>query len=139
MTVSLSTQILILAIAPLSFISVSILCEFAMLPDVYILLSPQEEEVHSSYWGDRSTHLAAYSSKRLNLLSVIILVWLCNTWKQAARQTASSLVVLVLTFDSYWWIRPISSITLSNLYTKRANNISQTSNSTCCGGYYDTQ
>ena len=41
-------QILILAIAPLSFISVSILCEFAMLPDVYILLSPKEEEVDSS-------------------------------------------------------------------------------------------
>ena len=41
-------QILILAIAPLSFISVSILCEFAMLPDVYILLSPQKEELYSS-------------------------------------------------------------------------------------------
>ena len=31
-----STQNLILAIAQLSFISVSILCEFAMLPDVYM-------------------------------------------------------------------------------------------------------
>ena len=31
-----------------TFVSVSILCKFAMLPDVYILLSPQEEEVHSS-------------------------------------------------------------------------------------------
>ena len=37
-----------LAIAPLSFISVSILFKFAMLPDVFILLSPQEEKVHSS-------------------------------------------------------------------------------------------
>ena len=35
-------------VVSLSFISVSILCEFAMLPDVYILLSPEEEEVHSS-------------------------------------------------------------------------------------------
>ena len=34
-----SPQILILAIAPLLFISVSILCEFAMLLDVYFLLS----------------------------------------------------------------------------------------------------
>ena len=51
LTVSLSTEILILAIAPLSFISVSILCELAKLPDVYILLSPQEEEVHPSSWG----------------------------------------------------------------------------------------
>ena len=41
-------QILILVIKPLWFISVSILCEFPMLPDVYILLSPQEEKVHSS-------------------------------------------------------------------------------------------
>ena len=46
LTASLSTQILILTIAPLLFISVSILCEFPMLPDVHILLSPQEEEVH---------------------------------------------------------------------------------------------
>ena len=33
-------QILILAVALLSFSSVGILYEFAMLPDVYILLSP---------------------------------------------------------------------------------------------------
>ena len=39
------------------FISVSVLCEFAMLPDVYILLSPQDEEVHSFSWGNRCTHL----------------------------------------------------------------------------------
>ena len=46
--IRLSAQILILAIASLLFISVSILCELAMLPDVYILLSPQEEVVHFS-------------------------------------------------------------------------------------------
>ena len=46
LTVSLSTKILILDIVPLSFISVSILYKFSMLPDVYILLCPQEEEVH---------------------------------------------------------------------------------------------
>ena len=79
MTVSLSTQILILATTPLSFISVSIFYKFAMLPDVYILLSPQEEEVYSSSLGRRCTHLAAHSSKRLNPLSVIILVCLGNT------------------------------------------------------------
>ena len=33
---SLSTEILILSIAPILFISVSILCEFAMLLNVYI-------------------------------------------------------------------------------------------------------
>ena len=40
-------NLFILAIAPLSFFSVSILCELAMLPDVYTLLSLQEEEVDS--------------------------------------------------------------------------------------------
>ena len=44
----LSTQILILAIAVLPFISVSILSERDMLSDVNILPSPQEEEVHFS-------------------------------------------------------------------------------------------
>ena len=48
LTVSLSTQILTLAIEPLLLISVSILYEFSLLPDVYILLSTQGEEVHSS-------------------------------------------------------------------------------------------
>ena len=73
LTVSLSTQILILVMAPLSVISVSVLCEFAMLPNVYILLSPQEEEVH------RCTRLIAHSSKRSTPLSAIILVCLGNT------------------------------------------------------------
>ena len=81
MTVSLSTQILFLTMASLSFISVNIFWEFAMLPDVYILLSPQEEEVHSSSWGNRCIHLAAHPSKILNLLSVIILVCFGNTQK----------------------------------------------------------
>ena len=48
LTVSPSTLILILSIVPLPFISVIILCKFAMLPDMYMLLSPQEKEVHSS-------------------------------------------------------------------------------------------
>ena len=39
LTVSLSFEMLILAIALFSFILVSILCELAMLPDVYIVLS----------------------------------------------------------------------------------------------------
>ena len=40
LTVSPSIQIIVLAIASLSFISVSFLCEFAMLPVVYVLMSP---------------------------------------------------------------------------------------------------
>ena len=52
--------------APFLSISVGALpvCEFAMVPRVYILLCPQEEEVHSSSWGHRYTHSAAQSSKR---------------------------------------------------------------------------
>ena len=72
-------NLFILAIAPLSFFSVSILCELAMLPDVYTLLSLQEEEVDSFSWGDKFTHLEAHSSKRLNSLFVILLVGLDNT------------------------------------------------------------
>ena len=96
-TVSLSTEILILAIAPLSFISVGIHCELAMLPKVYILLSPQKEEVHSSTWVDRCTHLEAYSSKTLKPLPVIALIVCLGNAKQnnTGRQTASLLVFLV--------------------------------------------
>ena len=36
------TKILTLAIAPFLSISIGVLCEFAMVLDVYILLSPQE-------------------------------------------------------------------------------------------------
>ena len=43
-----TTKILTLVIAPFLFILVGILFEFAMVPGVYILLSPREEEVHSS-------------------------------------------------------------------------------------------
>ena len=48
-----------------------------MLPDVYILLSPQEEG---------STHLEAHLSKKLRALSVIILVCLGNTLKKTSLQ-----------------------------------------------------
>ena len=70
----LPSQILILAVAPLLFISVSILCELAMLPGVYILLSSQEEQMHSSSWQDICKHW----SKRLNPLSVIIFCYVIH-------------------------------------------------------------
>ena len=40
------TKILTLAVVPLWFILACVICEFAIVPDVYISLSPQEEEVH---------------------------------------------------------------------------------------------
>ena len=44
-SVTCSTKILTLAISPVLFISVRSLCEFAIPPDVYILLSSREKEV----------------------------------------------------------------------------------------------
>ena len=43
-----SPKILTLATTPFLFILVGVLCEFAMVPCAYILLSLQEEEVHST-------------------------------------------------------------------------------------------
>ena len=40
------TAILTLAIAPFLFILVGAICELAIVPGVYILLPPQEDEVH---------------------------------------------------------------------------------------------
>ena len=55
-------------------------CEFAMVPGVYILVSPQEEEVHSSSWGHRCRHSATHLSKRFKPLSATILLWQDHCW-----------------------------------------------------------
>ena len=47
-SITCSTEIFTLATAPFLFIFVGVICEFAMVPGVYILLSPQEEEIHYS-------------------------------------------------------------------------------------------
>ena len=46
--ITCSTKILTLAIAPFLFIFVGVIFEFAMVPGVYILLFPHEEEIHYS-------------------------------------------------------------------------------------------
>ena len=80
--------------------------------------------------GAEFTHLAAHSSKRSNFFSAIILVCLGNTQKnKTARQIALLLVLLEWTFDSYWWIGPISSLTSSNVDTRRINSTTRTKNS----------
>ena len=43
-SITCPTKIPTLTIAPFLFNSVGILCEFAIVPNVYILLSPQEEQ-----------------------------------------------------------------------------------------------
>ena len=47
-SITCSTETLTLAITPILFILVGVLCEFAVVPAVYILLSPQEAKVHYS-------------------------------------------------------------------------------------------
>ena len=75
------TNILTLAIAPFLFFLVSVICEFAMVPGVYILLSPQEEEVHYSSWaGHKCTHSAVHSSKKIKSLSDIMLLCQSCCW-----------------------------------------------------------
>ena len=45
-SITCSIEILTSAKGPFLFILVGVLCEFAMVPGVYILVSPQEELVH---------------------------------------------------------------------------------------------
>ena len=99
---------------------------------IYILLSPQEEEVHSSSCGNRCTHLAPHSSKRLNPLSIIILVCLSNIYIKKQDCKTNCFIIGPPSLDfwySYWWIGPISSITSSHVYTKWINSTTQTRNS----------
>ena len=65
-----------------------------MLPGVYIVLSPQEEEVYFSSWGHRCTHSAPHSLKRFKPLSPIIL--LCQGYCRIEKNTKYSLMVLII-------------------------------------------
>ena len=66
-SITYSTKILTVFIAPVLCISVGILCEFPMLPDMYILLPPQEGGVpHTPGGTDIHTHLRAHLSKILH-------------------------------------------------------------------------
>ena len=73
-SITYPTKILTLAITGFLFISVGVLCKFAIVPGVYILPSPQDKEVHSSSGGDRCTHSALHSPKRFEPLSAITLL-----------------------------------------------------------------
>ena len=72
-------KILILAIVTLLFISVCILCEFAILLDVYILLSLRKKRCTILLYEQMYIAGSTFIKKRLNPLSVIILVCLGNT------------------------------------------------------------
>ena len=62
--------------APFLFILVGALsvCGFVMVPGVYIILCPQEEEVHVFSRGHRCTPSVAQSSRRFKPLSVTMLI-----------------------------------------------------------------
>ena len=62
-SITCSTESFTLATAPFLFIFVGVICEFAMVPGVYILLSPQEEEIHYPSSGHKCAHSAAHSPK----------------------------------------------------------------------------
>ena len=79
------TKILTLAKPPLLLILVGVYCEFAMVPGVYILLSPQEEEEQFLSWRHRCTHSAVHSSKRFKPLPAITLLWPGHCWIGQSR------------------------------------------------------
>ena len=80
LTVSLSTEILILAIVQVSLILVSILCELAMLPDVYIYYPLKKNRSTLLPEGKMYTSGSTFIKKiEPFTLSVIILVCLVNT------------------------------------------------------------
>ena len=69
-SITSSNTILTLAIASFLFILVDILCEFAMLPGIYILLFPQEKRCTILPDDtDEYKHSAPHSSKRFKPLS----------------------------------------------------------------------
>ena len=79
-SITCSTKILTLAIAQF-FLLVGILCEFAMVPGVYIL-----EEVHSSNWRQRYTHSAVQSLKKFKPLFAITLLCQGYCWIEKKKQ-----------------------------------------------------
>ena len=81
------------------------------MPGVYILLSPQEKEIHSSFWVQTCTHSATHSSKRFKPLSAII--FLCQGYCWIGKNTSKEfncvmLMVLI--------IRPSGALNLDFLF-----------------------
>ena len=80
-----------------------------MVPDVYILLSPQEKAVHYSSWGHRCTHSAVYSSKIFKPLSDIIL--LCEVYCRIGKCTNKELNYVMV-----FIMRPSSTLKLQFVF-----------------------
>ena len=103
---------------PLFFILVFVLCEFAMVPGVYVLLFPEEEDVHIPehiYQKDSNLLLPlSYSGKvfvdlekKINEeFNCVLMLIICSTLKFQFFFFLSNL--LVLCFENLWfhiWVR----------------------------------
>ena len=123
-SITCSTEILTLTTSPILFILVGVLCELTMVPSVYILLSPQEEEVHYSSWGHRYIYnSAAHSSKRFKLLSDII--WLCQGYwwirKNTNKEFSCVTVFIIRPSSTFHFVFGFNEGSLSNLFLRLLN------------------
>ena len=116
-SITCSTRILTLAIAPFLFISVGILCEFAMALDVYILLTLRKKGAHF-FMRDRCKNSAAYSSKRFKPLSAIILLWQGYFWvkKNTKEFHCDMMLIIRLTSTLQYYFFGFQWMSLSNLF-----------------------
>ena len=121
LTVSLSNKILTLAIQPLSFSLVSILCEFAMLPDRHICTFYVSSGRRGAFFFLRKQIYTSDSTVIKKIEPFPCLTCLGNTSKiQDCKITALSMVLLVYTFD----------IVIDELGTRQTRNF---------GVYYQTE
>ena len=89
-------KLLLLAVATSLFVLASVLCELAMVPGVYTLLSPQEEEIHFSSWGHRCTYSAAHPLKRVKFLSAVIYGKVYAELEKTQTRNSTVLIVLII-------------------------------------------
>ena len=83
--ITCSTKILTLAIAPFLFISVDVLCKFAMMQCEYILLFPQEEEVLK---GQIYTFGSAFFKKKKTFVChYITMPRLISNWENTNKES----------------------------------------------------
>ena len=95
-----STKIFTLVVPSFLFIWVGVLCKFAVVPGVYTLLSPEEEEVHYFCWRRRCTHSTVHSSKRFKPLSDIILLSQGYCWiGKNINKEFNCLLVFIMIWD----------------------------------------
>ena len=112
-SISSDTKILTLAIAPFLLLFVGIIFEFAMVLGVYILLSPQEEEGHSSSWEHIQLHII--NRKDLSFYYIMLLhpscCWIGKNINKKfncvmvlmVRPSSTLIFQFVFGFNEYLW------------------------------------